>query len=93
MTTLALLAGTAVALAQTPPAGAQAGTDTAAFIKMLDKDGDGVLSKSEVAGTPLEADFEKIDTNKDGKLTAAELEAFGKKNPAPGGGGAPPAGQ
>lgn len=80
-------------LAQQPPAGGGGG-DPASFIKGLDKDGDGKLSRSEVAGTPLEADFDAIDTNKDGKLDAQELGSFKPKNVGGGqsGGGAPPAG-
>ncbi len=86
-----ILAGIAVnAWAQSsPPAGG--GGDGASFIKGIDKDSDGLLSKSEVAGTPLEADFEKIDSNKDGKLNAKELESFSGGG-APAAGGTPPAG-
>lgn len=79
----------ATALAQSPPAGGGSAGGGAAFIKGLDKDNDGFLSKAELAGTPVEADFEKIDTNKDGKLSATELEAFSGGGAAPA--GAPPA--
>jgi Ni/Co efflux regulator RcnB len=46
------------------------------IIKGWDKDGDGAVSKDEwiAAGRPAER-FDAVDANKDGKITAAELEA------------------
>ena len=46
------------------------------MIKTWDKDGDGAVSKDEwvSAGRPAER-FDIVDANKDGKITAAELEA------------------
>ena len=46
------------------------------LIKNWDKDGDGAVSKEEwtAAGRPAER-FDAVDANKDGKITAAELEA------------------
>jgi Ca2+-binding EF-hand superfamily protein len=42
----------------------------------LDKDGDRMLSRAEVAGRPmLEKNFDALDTNKDGKLSRDELKA------------------
>jgi Ca2+-binding EF-hand superfamily protein len=82
-TLLALVLGmlAVVAYAQSPPPAADGGSKNAVeFIKGLDKDEDGVLSMEEVAETPLKADFDDIDTDKDGKLTASELEAFTPKN-------------
>jgi hypothetical protein len=50
-----------------------------AFAK-LDKNGDGQLSRDEVAGHPrLAADFDTLDTNHDGQLSPAELAALRKK--------------
>lgn len=52
--------------------------DPALLIRLLDKDGDGKLSKEELAEIPGAADraadiIAKFDTNKDGKLDAGEL--------------------
>ena len=46
------------------------------MIKAWDKNGDGGVSKDEwvAAGRPAER-FDLIDANKDGKITAAEMEA------------------
>ncbi len=46
------------------------------MIKNWDKNGDGAVSKDEwvAAGRPAER-FDLVDANKDGKITAAELEA------------------
>lgn len=56
------------AFAQMPPA--------ADILKAWDKDGDGVVNREEwvAAGRPAER-FALVDANKDGKVTAAELEA------------------
>jgi hypothetical protein len=43
-----------------------------AMFKSLDKNGDGFLSKDEVAGSPHAAEFAKLDKNGDGKLSRAE---------------------
>ncbi len=46
--------------------------------KAADKDGDGALSKSELENSPMSGmarNFEKLDKNKDGKLTPDELNA------------------
>ncbi|MDZ4375154.1 MAG: EF-hand domain-containing protein [Phenylobacterium sp.] len=63
----ALAAPTAV-LAQMP--------SPADIVKNWDKDGDGAISKAEwaAAGRPAER-FDAVDANKDGKVTAAELDA------------------
>jgi hypothetical protein len=64
----ALLGSVGVAQAQMPPA--------ADVIKMWDTNSDGAVSKDEwvAAGRPAER-FDAVDANKDGKITAAELEA------------------
>ncbi|MFN4176536.1 EF-hand domain-containing protein [Phenylobacterium sp.] len=65
----ALLAGTAGAAAAQMPAPAD-------VVKRWDTDGDGAVSKAEwvAAGRPAER-FDIVDRDKDGKITAAELEA------------------
>jgi Ca2+-binding EF-hand superfamily protein len=64
----ALAAMAAPAFAQMPA--------PADIVKQWDKDGDGAVSKDEwtAAGRPAER-FDAVDANKDGKITAAELEA------------------
>ncbi len=52
---------------------------TEELIKMMDSNKDGKLSSKEVSG-PLKDDFAKIDTDKDGFLTKAELEKAPKPN-------------
>ena len=70
-------------------------------LKGADKDGDGAISKSEAdaAGMKrLSGDFDKIDANKDGKITRDEMRAYrtahrgehkGRRGAGPGGPGAP----
>jgi hypothetical protein len=41
----------------------------------LDKDRDGMLTRTETAGKVKGLDFAKADTNKDGRLDRAEYEA------------------
>lgn len=64
----ALLASAGAASAQMPA--------PADMIKNWDKNGDGGVDKAEwtAAGRPAER-FDMVDANKDGKITAAELEA------------------
>lgn len=53
--------------------------------KSADKDGDGGLSRAEVEAAGmhrLSRDFDKLDTNKDGKLTQDELRAGMPDRPA-----------
>jgi Ca2+-binding EF-hand superfamily protein len=55
---------------------AEAKAKAAARFKAADKNGDGMLSKDEVAGNPLLArHFDALDTNKDGMLSPEELDA------------------
>jgi Ca2+-binding EF-hand superfamily protein len=49
--------------------------DAARFIKDHDKNGDGKLSKDELP-PDLQEHFAQIDTNKDGFITAEELQAY-----------------
>jgi outer membrane protein assembly factor BamB len=44
------------------------------MLKMMDKNGDGVITKDETRGTPLEPFFDNQDANGDGKLTRDEYE-------------------
>lgn len=64
----ALAAVAAPAFAQMPA--------PADIIKQWDKDGDGAVSKEEwtAAGRPAER-FDAVDADKNGKISAAELEA------------------
>lgn len=39
---------------------------------MADKDKDGSISREEAKGTPYEKDFNKLDKDGDGKLSASE---------------------
>ena len=66
--TTALLAVAGAASAQMPA--------PADMIKNWDKNGDGAVTKDEwaAAGRPAER-FDIVDADKDGKITAAELEA------------------
>lgn len=66
--TAALLSAAGAAQAQMPA--------PADIIKNWDKNGDGVVDKAEwtAAGRPAER-FDAVDANKDGKVTAAEMEA------------------
>lgn len=66
--TAALLSAAGAAQAQMPA--------PADIIKNWDKNGDGAVDKAEwtAAGRPAER-FDAVDANKDGKVTAAEMEA------------------
>lgn len=57
--------------------------------KALDANGNGVLEKSEARG-PVQANFDKIDTDKSGTLDGTELRAFFQGS-GPARGGPPPA--
>jgi hypothetical protein len=63
------------------------------MVKQFDKNSDGFLSKEELAAFPMPIDFDKADTNKDGKLDAAEFDAYMKTMMGAGGPpGGPPSG-
>lgn len=66
--TIVVLAAAGAALAQMPA--------PADMIKGWDKNGDGAVTRDEwnAAGRPAER-FDIVDANKDGKITATELEA------------------
>jgi hypothetical protein len=53
------------------PSGAQ-------LLQRMDSNGDGLLSRQEVAG-PLANDFTRADANKDGYLSAQEIDSFSKR--------------
>ena len=42
----------------------------------FDKDADGRITRDEAKGTPVEALFDQMDTNKDGKVSKKEFEAY-----------------
>ena len=75
MRTLIFAAAAAAMLAAAGAASAQMPAP-ADLVKQWDKDGDGAVSKAEwtAAGRPAER-FDPVDANKDGKITAAELDA------------------
>ena len=76
MRTIIFAAAAAVAIAAAAGAAQAQMPAPADLIKNWDKDGDGAVSKEEwvAAGRPAER-FDAVDANKDGKITAAELEA------------------
>lgn len=54
-------------------------SDTSVLISQYDTDGDGQLSKTEVSAsnnTELKANFESLDANQDGFLTAEEIASL-----------------
>ena len=75
MRTCIIFAATVVVLAAAGAASAQMPAP-ADMITSWDKNGDGAVTRDEwtAAGRPAER-FDIIDANKDGKITAAELEA------------------
>jgi hypothetical protein len=101
MRTALLAAATAAILASAGAASAQMPA-AADVIKAWDTNGDGAVSKDEwvAAGRPAER-FDAVDANKDGKITADELNAVfermrqsrqqGGPSGAPQGGSQPPA--
>ena len=68
--TLAVAAIACSALAL-PAAHAREDSDADKFVKMCDMDKDGMVSKAEMM-KHMETMFDKMDKNKDGKLTADE---------------------
>jgi len=89
LTGLGMLAAAGLALAQTPAKPAASEKKSAGYVdhkefeaafKKADTNGDGALSKDEVAkakGLPaVKKNFDAMDTNKDGKVTVAERYAW-----------------
>jgi len=68
------------AFAQSAPSTPQAldrGARLQQQMQILDKDGDGAISREEASGHKfLAKQFDQIDANKDGKLAAEELQSF-----------------
>jgi hypothetical protein len=58
---------------------APGGADKTSAFKSLDIDGDGLVSKAEAAGhEEVTLAFDRADRNRDGKLSVAEYERYGK---------------
>ena len=76
MRTLIITAAVAAALLAAAGAASAQMPTPADMIKSWDKNGDGAVTRDEwtAAGRPAER-FDIVDANKDGKITAAELEA------------------
>lgn len=70
--------GAAIVTAQTPPEYLKRVADNyRASLKAHDRDGDGVVTRDEVRGDlTLEARFDDIDINRDGRILPDELERF-----------------
>lgn len=67
------------------PTPAPGGSGAKTSLKALDKNHDGVLTRSEAGAVPgLARDFAKLDKNHDGKLDAIEFAAFSGGTPATG---------
>ena len=73
LSTLSLLVA-ATAFAQAP-ASPPAATTAEEWFKQHDANNDKFLVKAEVTGTRTDGNFDKFDTNKDGKLDFAEYKA------------------
>lgn len=67
--------GAAAAQAQMP-----SGQQLAERLAQADANGDGFLDRAEVADMPrLKRGFDKLDTDRDGRLSRAELQVVGQK--------------
>lgn len=74
-TATATATGAAAAQAQMP-----SGQQLAARLAQADANGDGFLDRTEVADMPrLKRGFDKLDTDRDGRLSKAELQVVGQK--------------
>ncbi len=59
------------------PAAVPNASDYQVTITALDKNGDGVLTRGEVPAThALSSEFKRVDRNRDGRITEAELAAW-----------------
>lgn len=84
---LAIAAATPLLFAQTPPPG---GGQPGARHAKVDANGDGVIDRSEAAKAPrLAENFDRLDANKDGKLSASERPQHGARQGGRGGPGGP----
>ena len=67
------------AMAQTPAAPTQGSRTHGEALKALDTNSDKMISRDEAKSKPrLAKNFDAIDTNKDGQLSAAEMKAYRK---------------
>ncbi len=79
---LAIAGTAAITFAQNPPQGGQPGARHA----KIDANGDGVIDRSEAAKAPrLAENFDKLDANKDGRLSADERPQRGGRHGGKGG--------
>ena len=80
VSTLAALLAAGAAFAQDPaPASSTTGAQSTDYSK-LDTNADGVITKDEAKGDPaLSSEFDKLDADKNGKLSSSELAKAGMK--------------
>ena len=84
----ALLAATAAAPASAPAAGQPGQPGQGRHHPKLDANGDGVIDRAEAAKMPRFAEqFDKLDANKDGRITAEERPQRGMRDGKGGQGG------
>ena len=77
------------AAAQGPGGPAPSGGDPVAQLMAFDKDKDGKLTKAEITDPRLQRVFDRADADKDGTVTAKELNALAAKEQPAGGRGGP----
>ncbi|SEM47436.1 EF hand [Pseudoxanthomonas sp. GM95] len=79
-TALAALLTAGAVLAQAQAQTAPSAEQVAQRLAQADANHDGYLDRSEVADMPrLKRGFDRIDTDKDGRLSRAELQAVGQQ--------------
>ncbi|MEO5695017.1 MAG: hypothetical protein ABIQ72_17920 [Usitatibacter sp.] len=76
---IALVSAATLVMADDKPAGAYQRGAGMERLKSADTNGDGLISRAEAAALPrLARNFDQIDANKDGQLSAEEMRAFHK---------------